>query len=430
MVRGNRLSDVVDRIGDLDVQVARLEDGVVNLNQQVTVLGVPVFVRLQPVVVAGPQVRLGDLGEVHRDERGLLQILHEQRSPADVLVALVRSSHTGDGKQVPLLRLLAHRVLEPDLLEALQQNHERREEHLFLLLVGGRRGAVCRRHILLLFLFGRDQLVHETFDPRSKIGGARVTRVEISDGAELSVILLRPLVLAHREKTVIEFVQVIVTVCGLRQLHHTDLDHQRHEVLHLVHLPQELVAGQGVGHRRLTRVRREVGVGQVRICLQLVGLPQRWPEVKKTGIVQCDLSPSAIALGQLVCRDLLAFLDRLAVLVPESRCLRSVLLEVLEGHGGCSGWPHGALNEGSAYATGGIVVEWRHQVLGQADSSIVRRRVRGGVEQLHVVIPMEAHDRVFAAILRHRVEFELVVTCLLLGLPERLALIADLPRRG
>ena len=77
MVRGNRLSDVVDRIGDLDVQVARLEDGVVNLNQQVAVLSVPVFVRLQPDVVGGPVVRLGDLGEIHRHEGGLFQILHE-----------------------------------------------------------------------------------------------------------------------------------------------------------------------------------------------------------------------------------------------------------------------------------------------------------------------------------------------------------------
>ena len=72
-------------------------------------------------------------------------------------------------------------------------------------------------------------------------------------------------------------------------------------------------------------------------------------------------------------------------------------------------------------------------MLRQADASIVRRRVRGGVEQLYVVSPMEAHDRVFGAILRYEagLEFELVVTCLLLGLPERRALIAvRLPRRG
>ena len=102
--------------------------------------------------------------------------------------------------------------------------------------------------------------MHETFDPGSKISRTCVTWVEIADGAELSVVLLRPLVLAHREKTVIESVQVAATVCGLRQLHHTDLDHQGHEVLHLAHLPEELLAGQGICHGRLARVRGEVGV--------------------------------------------------------------------------------------------------------------------------------------------------------------------------
>jgi len=63
----------------------------------------------------------------------------------------------------------------------------------------------------------------------------------------------------------------------------------------------------------------------------------------------------------------------------------------------------------------------------------MRRRVRRGVEQLYVVSPMEAHDWVLGAILRYTaaLEFELVVTCLLLCLPERCALIAvRLPRRG
>ena len=204
--------------------------------------------------------------------------------------------------------------------------------------------------------------MHETLDPGSKIGGARVAWVEIADGTELSVVLLRPLVLAHREKTVIEFVQVIAPVRGLRQLHHTDLDHQGHEVLHLAHLPQELVARQGGRHGRLTRVRGEVGVCQVRVRLQLVGLPQRWPEVKKTVIVQCDLSPSAIALGQLIHRGLLAFLDLAnGLLVPEPGRLQSgVLLEVLEGRGGLDrSLVGGAVDEGMPVAGGGVV-QWRH----------------------------------------------------------------------
>ena len=78
-----------------------------------------------------------------------------------------------------------------------------------------------------------------------------------------------------------------------------------------------------------------------------------------------------------------------------------VLLEVLEGRGGLECSLIGdAVDEGSSIANGGIVIQWRHQVLRQADASIVRRRVRGGVEHLYVVSPMEAHDWVFGAILR------------------------------
>ena len=107
---------------------------------------------------------------------------------------------------------------------------------------------------------------------------------------------------------------------------------------------------------------------------------------------------------------------------------------MLEGGGGleCS-LIGGAVDEGCPIANGGVVMKWRHQVLRQADASIVRRRVRGGVEHLYVVSPMEAHDWVFGAILRYNagLEFELVVTCLLLCLPERCALIAvRLPRCG
>lgn len=71
-------SHIGHRVHHLQVEVERLQDGVVELYEQVLVVSVPLFVCLQIAVVLSAGVSPRDLGVIESDEGRSLEILHEQ----------------------------------------------------------------------------------------------------------------------------------------------------------------------------------------------------------------------------------------------------------------------------------------------------------------------------------------------------------------
>lgn len=141
MIPWDGLRNVRNGIGYFQVEIDGLQDGVVYLDEQVEVLGLPVLPRHQAHVVSlalDVLERLADhlgLKVLGRDESGAFQALHEQRASIDVPVALIGGGNARHGKQVALLRLVSEQVLDADHLEYFGHDDESRVSHLLLLLI-------------------------------------------------------------------------------------------------------------------------------------------------------------------------------------------------------------------------------------------------------------------------------------------------------
>lgn len=77
-MRWYRLRHVGNGVHHLQVQVECLQDGVVELYEQVLVVSVPLVVRLQIAVVFSARVGPRDLGVVESDKGRSLEVLHEE----------------------------------------------------------------------------------------------------------------------------------------------------------------------------------------------------------------------------------------------------------------------------------------------------------------------------------------------------------------